>query len=109
VPKIAFKKLISAVNPIAETPKKGVLEMGRQFFHILYILSFIALLFFFNKNKKLSFIMIAIYLAMAIMTVITYTGFRFRMPLIGLETLMLVYILQITVKAIEKSLVKKQN
>lgn len=99
IPKIITRKITSALNPIAETPKLGILEKGRQLFHVFYLISLL-LLFKYNSNKKLNILILAMYCSTLFMTVITYTGFRFRMPLIGLETLLFVFILQNVTKTV---------
>ena len=89
---IIGKKLLSAFNPFPETPRPGILETGRWIFHILSLFSLIYILFF-NKNKLVQSLAIGLLLSTIGITILTYSGFRFRMPQIGLEMLFIISVI----------------
>lgn len=84
-------KLKSAFNPFPETPKPGILETGRWLFQFLAILSLIYILFFSN-NKLVQSLAFGLILSTIGITILTYSGFRFRMPQVGLELLFMIYV-----------------
>ncbi|MEP6260715.1 MAG: glycosyltransferase family 39 protein [Gillisia sp.] len=102
---ILGNKLLSAFNPFPETPRPGILETGRWIFHLLSLLSLIYILFF-SKNKLILSLAIGLILSTIGITFLTYSGFRFRMPQIGLELLFLVFVIDDIIKrrAEEKNL-----
>lgn len=99
---IINRKFLSAFNPFPETAKPGVLETGRWFFQLLALLSLFYLIFF-SKNELIRSLAIGLILATIGITILTYSGFRFRMPQVGLELLLTIYVINdIYQKIIEK-------
>jgi len=94
---IIGKKLRSAFNPFPETPKPGVLETGRWFFQFLALLSLIYILFF-SRNKLIQSLAIGLILSTIAISILTYSGFRFRMPQVGLELLFIVFVIDAVLK-----------
>lgn len=90
---IIGKKLLSAFNPFPETQRPGILETGRWFFHFLALLSLIYIIIF-SKNKLFKSLALGLILSTIGITVLTYSGFRFRMPQVGLELLFIIYVIQ---------------
>jgi hypothetical protein len=89
---IIGKKLFSAFNPYPETPKPGILETGRWVFQLLALLSIVYILFI-SKNKLISSLAIGLILSTIGISILTYSGFRFRMPQIGLELLFILFVI----------------
>ncbi len=85
---IILTKLKSAFNPLAETPKPGILETGRVSFHILALLASIFLLF--RGADLVRALNISLILSTVLIAIITYSGFRFRSPQFVLELLFIV-------------------
>lgn len=94
---IIGKKLLSAFNPFPETPRPGILETGRWLFQLLALISLIYILFFSGNNLIQSLAMGLILSTIAI-SILTYSGFRFRMPQIGLELLFMIFVLNDVLK-----------
>lgn len=90
---IILKKLKSAFNPFPETPRPGILETGRVIFHLLALLSIIYILVC-SRNKIMLSITYGLILSTVAITILTYSGFRFRMPQTVLELILIVYALQ---------------
>ncbi len=88
---IISSKLLSAFNPFPETSKPGILETGRWIFQFLALLALIYILSF-NRNKILRSLVLGLILSTVGITILTYSGFRFRMPQVGLEILFIVYV-----------------
>lgn len=90
---IILTKLRSAFNPIAETSKPGFLETGRVIFHVLALIALLYALVFskFRLNKVIAW---ALVLATIGIAIITYSGFRFRMPQLVLELFLIIGVLQ---------------
>lgn len=89
---IIGKKLASAFNPFPETPRPGILETGRWLFQFFALLSFLYILIFIRDKLILS-LTIGLILSTIGITILTYSGFRFRMPQVGLELLLIVFVL----------------
>ena len=89
---IIGKKLASAFNPFPETPKPGILETGRWFFQFLSLLSLFYILIF-SRNRLLQSLAIGLIISTIGITILTYSGFRFRMPQVGLELLFIVFVI----------------
>lgn len=87
---ITAKKLKSAFNPFPETPRPGLLETGRWVIHLLALFSFVYVLFF-SQNKIIQSLVIGLVLSTIAITILTYSGFRFRMPQTGIEILVIVF------------------
>ncbi len=87
---IVGRKLLSAFNPFPETQKPGILETGRYVFHLLALLALIYILIF-SQNKLAQSLAIGLILATVTMTILTYSGFRFRMPQASLELLLIIF------------------
>ncbi len=94
---IISKKLLSAFNPFPETPKPGILETGRWFFQLLALLSLIYILFF-SRNKLIQSLAIGLILSTIGITILTYSGFRFRMPQVVLELMFIVFVINDVLK-----------
>jgi hypothetical protein len=90
---IILTKLKSAFNPFAETSKPGILELGRVLFQLISLLALLALIFI-SKNKLIKSLAIGLILSTIGIAIITYSGFRFRMPQIGLELLLILVCVQ---------------
>ncbi|WP_183075514.1 glycosyltransferase family 39 protein [Gillisia mitskevichiae] len=89
---IIGKKLLSAFNPFPETPRSGILETGRWLFQFLALLSLIYILFF-SRNKLIQSLAIGLILSTIGISILTYSGFRFRMPQAGLEMLFIIFVI----------------
>jgi hypothetical protein len=89
---IILKKLRSAFNPVPETRKPGVLETGRWLFQLIALLAIVYTVFFSN-NKVVKSFSLGLVLATIVITVVTYSGFRFRVPQAALELLIIVFAL----------------
>lgn len=81
---IIKKKLVSAFNPFPETPKSGFLEIGRA---IMHLISFLAIFYIiiFTHNPFFKSLVLGLLFSTVFITIITYSGFRFRMPQSALE------------------------
>jgi hypothetical protein len=90
-------KLLSAFNPFPESPKPGILETGRWVFQFLALLSLIYILLLI-KNKFIRSLAIGLILSTVGITILTYSGFRFRMPQVGLEMLFIIYVISDIIK-----------
>lgn len=89
---IISKKIFSAFNPVPEIPKPGLLESGRWIFHLLSFVSIIYVLVS-SKNMLLKSFALGLIIATVLITIIAYSGFRFRMPQIGIELLFILFVL----------------
>lgn len=89
---IISKKLISAFNPFPEKPKPGILETGRVFYQLMALLSMIYFLFF-SKNEIGKSLALGLLLSTIGITIMTYSGFRFRMPQGSIELTLLFLLL----------------
>src|SRR5690606_36131621 len=89
---IIGKKLLSAFNRFPETPRPGILETGRWFFQFLAFLSLFYVLLF-THNRILQSLGIGLIISTIGITILTYSGFRFRMPQVGLELVFIVFVL----------------
>jgi len=94
---IISKKLLSAFNPFPETPRPGVLETGRWFFQLLALLSLIYILFF-SRNKLIQSLAFGLILSTIGISILTYSGFRFRMPQVALELFFIVFVIDDVLK-----------
>ncbi len=84
---IILKKLKSAFNPFPETKKPGILETGRVVYQFLALFAtFYVLIFCGGLARSIAFGLI---LSTILITIITYSGFRFRMPQTALEILII--------------------
>ncbi len=99
-------KLLSAFNPFPETPKPGILETGRWLFQFLALLSLIYILFF-SQNKLLQTFAYGLILSTVAITILTYSGFRFRMPQVGLEMLFIIFVIDDVLRKILNKTAKK--
>ena len=99
---IISTKLFSAFNPFPETSKPGALETGRWLFQLLAFIALFYILLITN-NKFLRSLVIGLITATIGITALTYSGFRFRMPQVGLELLFIIYVLNdITIRIKKK-------
>ncbi|MEZ7493982.1 hypothetical protein QO206_00685 [Leeuwenhoekiella aequorea] len=89
---IIFTKLRSAFNPFPETYKPGYLETGREFFHAISLICLILILF--EKKSLIKSFALALFFSTLFITILTYSGFRFRSPQFFLELLIILYILK---------------
>lgn len=89
---IINKKLLSAFNPFPETPRAGYLEIGRWLLQFISLLA-ICYMLIFPKNKIIFGLALGIITSTILITILTYSGFRFRMPQIGLELLIILFVL----------------
>lgn len=90
---IIGKKLLSAFNPFPETPKPGILETGRVLFQVFSLLALFYILFF-SKFKLIQSLAIGLILSTIAITIFTFSGFRFRMPQVGLELLFIIFTIE---------------
>lgn len=81
---IIGRKLLSAFNPFPETSRPGLLETARWLLQLLALLCTIYIILF-SRNKLITSLAIALVLSTIGITILTYSGFRFRMPQTGLE------------------------
>jgi len=81
---IIWKKLKSAFNPFPETSRPGILETGRWVFQLFSLIALFYILFF-SKNRLINSLAWGLLLSTIGITILTYSGFRFRMPQVGLE------------------------
>ena len=102
---IIGKKLISAFNPFPETARPGFLETGRVIFQVLALFTLIFYVFF-SKNKYLRSFAIALVFSTIAISVVTYSGFRFRMPQASLELLLMLGMLGEVFPALKTKLQK---
>lgn len=87
---IINKKLKSAFNPLPENPKPGILELGRVIYHVLALIGLIYILFLAENKLPKSLVLSLIFSTIAI-TVLTFSGFRFRMPQLVVEIFLIIY------------------
>ena len=92
VPLIILTKLKSAFNPFPETPKSGFLETGRVIFQVLSLLALVYVIFL-SKNNLIRSFALALVFSTVLITSLTYSGFRFRMPQGALELLLILTVL----------------
>lgn len=86
---IIWTKLRSAFNPFPETPRAGVLETGRVIYQVLALL---AVLFVLIKGPPIMrSLALGLIVSTILITVITYSGFRFRMPQTAIEILLITF------------------
>jgi hypothetical protein len=85
---IIWKKLKSAFNPFPETPRPGILETGRVIYHFLALVA--ALFLLWQGSKIVRTLVLGLFLSTIFITILTYSGFRFRMPQSGMEILFVV-------------------
>ncbi|WP_156877260.1 glycosyltransferase family 39 protein [Salinimicrobium terrae] len=97
---IISKKIKSAFNPLPESRKAGILEIGRWFFQLLSFLSMIYLLLW-SKNKLIKSLIFGLIFSTIGISLITYSGFRFRMPQVGLELLFIIFVLDDIIQRIK--------
>ena len=102
---IILTKLRSAFNPIAETSKPGFLEVGRVLFHILALIALLYVVII-SKNPLGKVVGLALILATMGITIVTYSGFRFRMPQLVLELFLILVTLQEIVQNNSKGVYK---
>lgn len=95
---IVSRKLLSSFNPFPETPRPGFLETGRWIYQFLALLALLYILIF-TRSKLLRSLAIGLILSTIGITILTYSGFRFRMPQVGLEVLLIAYVANDLVKA----------
>ena len=87
---IIFTKLRSAFNPFRESSKPGILQDGRVLFHVLSLIALIVLLF--QQKSFVRSLALGLCLATIGITIITYSGFRFRSPQFPIELLMIIFV-----------------
>ena len=90
---ILGRKLLSAFNPLPENPRPGILETGRWIFQIIALLSLLYIVVF-SKNLLIKSLAWGLIFSTIGITILTYSGFRFRMPQVGLELLLIIFLLE---------------
>ncbi|MBI9042236.1 hypothetical protein [Lutibacter sp.] len=84
---IVIKKLRSNFNPFPEKPKPGFLETLSILFRILYVFTFLQLIFrvikknkidYNSKDDKIYLVILAVFVGQIIMSAYIYTGLRFN-------------------------------
>ncbi|TBW26475.1 glycosyltransferase family 39 protein [Gramella sp. KN1008] len=85
---IIFKKLKSAFNPLPETARPGILETGRVIYQVLALLACFVILL--KGSEKMKALVWGIFFSTILISIIVYSGFRFRMPQSGLEILIII-------------------
>ena len=93
---IILKKIKSAFNPFAENTKAGILEKGRVLYHVLGFLAMIFVLFLNNKITRV--LSLTLIFSTICITIITYSGFRFRVPQSALELFFVAFMIQFAFK-----------
>ena len=93
---IILKKIKSAFNPFAEHSKAGILEKGRVLYHVLGFLAMIFVLFLNNKITRV--LSLTLIFSTICITIITYSGFRFRVPQSALELFFVAFMIQFAFK-----------
>lgn len=96
---IIWKKLKSSFNPFPETPRPGALETGRVIYQILALLCLIYIMVYSRNYLYLSLAWGLIISTIAI-TIIAYSGFRFRMPQTAIEIMIVIVALNDLMKKI---------
>lgn len=86
---IIGKKIKSAINPFPETPRPGILETGRVLYQFFGLVASIFLLWW--GSNTIRALVLGLFLSTFLITIITFSGFRFRMPQSALEILFVVY------------------
>ena len=106
---IIGKKITSAFNPFPETPKSGITEFGRTFFHFLALCAFLYIIIF-SRNGFYKSLTLGLILSTIAITIIAYSGFRFRMPQAAIELLLILYVCEeVFFQAKEKYVLSAQN
>lgn len=95
---IISKKLLSAFNPYPETPRPGILEIGRWVFQIIALLA-ICYLLALPENKIVLGLALGLIISTIVITILTYSGFRFRMPQSGIELIIILVVLDKILKS----------
>lgn len=85
-------KLLSAFNPFPETPRPGILETGRWLFQFFSLLGLFYILIF-TRNKLIQSLAVGLILSTIGITILTYSGFRFRMPQVGMELIFITFVI----------------
>ena len=85
---IIVKKLKSAFNPFREKPKPGVLQTLNEVHRVLALIC-LALVLLFSKNKLIKTLGWTIVGATIFITVLTYSGLRFRTGQVPIELLLI--------------------
>lgn len=93
IPAIAARKVAGAINPFPETERDGLLETGRA---ACQIVSFFPLLFVLCSRRagRLRLLALALVSAYLLMSVLTMGTIRYRFPLIWVELLSVVWVVE---------------
>lgn len=89
---IIAAKLKSAFNPFPETSRPGILENGRVVYQIISLIAVVCLLFL--GNELVRSLVLGLIFSTILITIVTYSGFRFRMPQTGLEILLITILIE---------------
>lgn len=95
---IIWKKLKSAFNPFPETPRPGILETGRWIFQFAALLALVYILLF-SGDKLIISLAWGLVLSTVGITILTYSGFRFRMPQVALELILIIFVMEEILKS----------
>jgi hypothetical protein len=92
LPAIVMRKVVGALNPFPETPRAGILETGRAAWQIV---SFLPLFFVLGTRRagRLRLLAAAMLAAYLLMSVLTMGTVRYRFPLIWVELLCVVWVI----------------
>lgn len=102
---IIFKKLMSAFNPFPETARPGILEIGRVIYQVLALLACLVILL--KGSGKSKAMVLGLFLSTVLISIIVYSGFRFRMPQSSLEILFMILAIQYLTQTYSKFLIKR--
>lgn len=93
---IISKKLQSAFNPFPETPRPGILETGRVIFQVLALFAAIFIILLGKGTTRA--LVLGLFFSTILISIITYSGFRFRMPQSSLEIFFLAVAIHFLIK-----------
>jgi hypothetical protein len=101
---IIKKKLQSAFNPLPETARPGVLEAGRVIYQILALLA--GLILIWKGSGMMKALVLGLYLSTILISILTYSGFRFRMPQSSLEIFFIILTVHLILETYSKYRIK---
>ena len=87
---IIGRKIRSAFNPFPETSRPGILETGRVIFQFLALIALLYIIII-SRDNLMNSLALGLVLSTIVITIFTYSGFRFRMPQSGLEIMFMVF------------------
>ncbi len=97
---VIWEKLVSAFNPLPETPRPGVLETGRVIYQVMALFALIFIIIM--GSREMRPLALGLLVSTILITIITYSGFRFRMPQSALEILFIIVAINSIIEIISK-------